>query len=130
MWKSKGFVLFLFVVVVFMGVSVTKEIVRRLETKHEIQKLEQEVARLSSRNQEASSIIAFFNTSTFQEKEARKKLGMQQPGEHVIVFPGKQSQPDIILPDSDKIQYIPLRDYQSNPEKWFYFFWDKINNTT
>lgn len=129
-WRSKGFVLALFVVVLFMGVSVTKEVIRRVETRYEIEKLENEVQRLSSRNQETIDIIAYLNTSVYQDKEARVKLGLQEPGEKVVMYPQNNVQQDIVLPDSDKIRYIPIDDYQSNPEKWFYFFWDKINKTT
>jgi cell division protein FtsB len=125
-WRSKGFVVFLVVVVVFMGVSVTREVLRRLEIRYEIQTLEDDVARLEKRNTDIRDAIALLNTSALQDKEARTKLGVQLPGEKVVLFPEQNASTEITLPDSDTIRYIPIRDYQSNPEKWFFYFWDKL----
>lgn len=129
LWQSRGFVVGLLVVVIFISVSVTQEVVRRLETNYEIDKLEKEVARLGGRNAQLAQAIQLFNTSSFQEKEAREKLNAQKPGEHVVLFPKKPGETEIVLPDSDKIEYIPIRDYRSNPEKWFYYFWDNMTNS-
>ncbi|MFH1426596.1 MAG: septum formation initiator family protein [Candidatus Kerfeldbacteria bacterium] len=126
-WKSKGFVLTLLVLFVLLAVSVTKEAIRKIEMNYEIEKMESEVARLQHRNIEMDDILALLNTDTMQEKEARVKLGLQSEGERVVMLPGRRTEKEIILPDSDKIRYIPINDYQSNPEKWFYFFWDKID---
>jgi len=128
-WRSKGFVLFLLTILAFMSVSVTKEVLRRFETKYEIEKLETEVARLNNRNTEIEDVIAMLNTSSAQDKEARVKLGMQNSGEQVIVLPNRKTQKEMVLPDSDRISYIPVSDFESNPEKWFHFFWDKMDKT-
>ncbi len=126
LWGSRGFVFFLALVVLFLGVSVTKELIRRVEMRNEIAQLELEVARLTDRNIEMSDVVALFSTSTQQDKEARVKLGLQSPGERVVIMPNRQGERDIVLPDSDRIEYIPVNDYETNPEKWFNFFWDKI----
>lgn len=126
LWHSKGFVLVLITVVIFLGVSVTRELLRRFEIHYEIQKLESDVARLQKRNTDLKDIIALLNSSSIQNKEARVKLGLQAPGEQVVIFPDRDASNPITLPDSDTIRYIPIRDYQSNPEKWLAFFWDKL----
>lgn len=125
-WRSKGFVVVLLLLVVFMSVSVTREVLRRLEIRYEITKLEAEVARLEQRNTSLQDVIAVLNSSTSQEKEARVKLGLQDPGEQVVIFPDRDASHEVTLPDSDTIRYIPIRDYQSNPEKWFSYFWNKL----
>lgn len=128
-WRSRGFILFLFFILVFMCVSVTKELIRRLETNYEIEKLEAEVARLQQRNSEIHDLIALLNTSTAQNEQARVKLGMQAPGEQVVIFPDQNTEQEIVLPNSDKIRYIPLTDYETNPEKWLHFFIYKFTKT-
>lgn len=125
-WASRAFVLVLALVVVGLGVSLARELVRKVEMSYEIATMESEVERLTRRNTEIQDVIALLNTSSMQEKEARVKLGMQQHGERVVMLPGAQEETEIILPDSDKIRYIPIRDYQSNPEKWFHYFWNHI----
>ncbi len=129
-WGSRGFVVSLLVMVLFISVSVTKEVLRRVETRYEIQKLEEEVERLGSRNSEISDVIALLNTTTTQDKQARVKLNHQQAGEQVLMFPDRRQDAEIILPNSDRIDYILLNNYESNPSKWFNFFWNKITNTS
>lgn len=126
LWRSRGFVVILLVVVVFLSVSVAQETVRRLQTKYEIEKLEADVARLEKRNTEIKDVIALLSTSTSQEKEARVKLGKQAPGEQVVIIPGTSEKKDIILPDSDIIEYIPTNTYESNPTKWKRYFIDSF----
>jgi cell division protein FtsL len=126
LWRSKGFVFVLIGIVIFLGVSVTREVLRRFEIHYEIQKLEGDVARLEKRNTDLKDVIALLNSSSIQDKEARVKLGLQSQGENVVLFPDRDASNPITLPDSDAIRYIPIRDYQSNPEKWFGFFWDKL----
>ncbi len=130
MWHSKGFVIALIGITVFISVAVTKEVLRRLETMYEIERLEQDVERIGRRNTELRDLLAVMNTSSYQDKEARVKLNVQRPGEQVIIFQNRKSEAAIVLPDSDTVQYIPLDSYESNPEKWFYFFWNKMNNIT
>ncbi len=130
LWHSRGFVAVLLVVVVLISISVTKEGMRRFEMRQDIDQLETEVARLEGRNMEVQDVIALLNTSTAQDKQARVKLNVQSSGEQMVVFPNRQKPTEIVLPDSDKIEYIPVKDFESNPEKWFYFFWDRLSNTS
>lgn len=129
-WKSKAFVACLVVVLVFILISVTKETLRGIETRYEIEKLEKEYARLEQRNTQLNALISTLNTSAFQEKEARVKLGVQSAGEKVVIFPDQRKNNQIVLPNQDTQEYIPINDFQSNPEKWYHYFWDKLNQKT
>jgi cell division protein FtsB len=126
-WGSRGFVVVLIAVNGFLGISVFKEVLRRMETQQEITEMQEEVARLETRNTELQDLIALLNTSSAQEKQARVKLSVQRPGEQVVMLPGQRQEPEIVLPNADRIDYLPVSDYTSNPEKWFHFFWDKID---
>jgi len=125
-WQSKTFVLVLLSIVIFLSISVTRELLRRFEITYEIHKLEGDVTRLQKRNSDLQDVIALLNSSSLQDKEARVKLGLQAPGEHVVLFPDRDASHAVTLPDSDTIRYIPIREYKSNPEKWFSYFWDKL----
>lgn len=127
-WKSRGVVVGLMVVVLFMSVAVVKEVVRKVETQYEIQQLENEVARLENRNTEIQDLIALFNTSSYQEKQARERLNAADPSEKVLILPHRIQEKDIVLPDSDRVEYISLTDHQTNPEKWYSYFNQKLQN--
>lgn len=124
-WRSKGVTVFLLVIVVLLALSVTKELIRRVEVRYEVERLEQDVARLETRNTSMRQLIDVMNTTTSQEKQARVKLGLQENGETAVVLEHRKADEEIELPDSDKIRYIPVNTYESNPEKWWNYFIDK-----
>lgn len=126
-WSNRGFALGLLVLVVLMSVSVTREVVRRITVLNEIKKIEADVARLQKRNIATQDLIRYLGTSTYQEKEARAKLGLQKEGEKVLLFPADAPTPQIILPNADKIDYVVVSDARGNPAKWWGFFWTKLN---
>lgn len=126
-WRSRGVTLFLIVIVVMLSLSVIQELIRRVEVQYEVEKLEQEVARLEGRNSGLQQFIDVMNTSTSQEKEARKKLGVQADGETTVMLDHRKEEKEIELPDSDKIRYIPVSTFESNPEKWWNYFKEKSN---
>lgn len=127
MWRGQSFIVVLMIVLGMVMTSVVREMIRRVETLSEIEKLEGEVARLEHRNLVASQKLAYLSTSTFEEQEARKKLNLQKQGERVLILPSGNEERDIILPDSDKIRYIPVDNAESNPKKWIRFYREKFN---
>lgn len=126
-WQSKGLTIFLLVIVVALSISVAKELVRRVEMRYEVDQLQADVDRLRERNSSMQQLIGVLNTSTSQEKQARVKLGLQENGETTVILEHRKGDGSIELPDSDKIRYIPVSTYESNPEKWWNYFKDKSN---
>ena len=49
--------------------------------------LAHEVDELEQRNLELKSLLAYYRTDSYKEKEARARLGYQRPGERVVVVP-------------------------------------------
>jgi len=45
---------------------------------------------------ELNDLIAYQETTTFKELEARRKLGLKKPGELVIVLPPEPDQPTLV----------------------------------
>ncbi|HLD21702.1 MAG TPA: septum formation initiator family protein, partial [Patescibacteria group bacterium] len=117
-WRSKWFVAVLCIVFILLVVSVIQEGIRRVEMRHEVQQLESEVNRLTKRNSEMQDLILLLNSSTVQDKEARLKLGVQKPGESLIILPDRKNSQEIVLPDSDRIEYTVPTSFRSNPKKW------------
>lgn len=124
LFRSVWFVIIGVVLLGFISVAVVREGLRRVEIDHEIDKLKSEVARLEGRNTSLHEVIALLSTTNEQIKEARTKLGVASPGEQVIIFSDVPHSDTVVLPDSDTKEYIPIRDYQPNPKKWFHFFWN------
>lgn len=131
LWRSRGFVVVLIVIVVVITSSAIKEALRRVETQKEIAVLEQEVQSMQQRNTEIQDTIALLQTSSYHDKEARVKLGVQKEGERVIILPGQQPNSDMHLPQEEQqnVQNDSPNPVESNPQKWIHFFWDKYTNT-
>lgn len=126
LWRSRGFVVGLAIVVLFMGISVTKEAIQRIHVRQEIAVLEEQVSHLGERNEEMEQVIALLNTSAAQDKQARVKLNQQSPGERVVIIPNQRANPEIVLPDGNSVEDIPETDAKSNPQKWVAYFQEKI----
>lgn len=59
----------------------------------QIEQQRQEIALLKAKNEELQYNIAYYRTESFTEREARDHLGLQQPGENVIIFPSASPTP-------------------------------------
>lgn len=112
-WRSKLFFIVGVILLVFISSSVVKEIVRQVSIKHDIRRLEEDIAQLEERNNEISSLLQSLNSSSTLEKEARTKLGVQKTGETLISL----GNPEVSQPTSTEMERANL-DTRSNVEKW------------
>lgn len=116
--------LFLFlgvIVLVLFSVSLSKEVVRRYEVNREINQLKKEVENLEVRNAELADLIQYVNTESFQEKEARTKLGMAKPGEKVVVIPDVPEAQSV-----DENSNVPANlEELSYPQRWWNYFFNQ-----
>ncbi|HAO81745.1 MAG: Septum formation initiator [Parcubacteria group bacterium GW2011_GWD2_43_10] len=84
---SKFFLLTAIVALAAVGYGVLKSAVRRAEIEREIQALRTEITEHQSKSQELSQLIDYLNSEEYKEREARLQLGLQKPGENVVVIP-------------------------------------------
>lgn len=84
---SRAFTIIVLFAIILLAVSLTKSIIRKVEINKQIADLEVEIASLEQENAELDNVMQYFNSSEYQEKEARTKLGMQQEGESVVIIP-------------------------------------------
>jgi len=84
---TRGFTVLLGLGIMIIGVSLVKEIIRKVEIHRQISQLEQQVSDLETHNSQLTDMMAYFNSSSFQEKEAKTKLGLAEPGETMVVLP-------------------------------------------
>ncbi len=126
-FTSKTFFVIGTLVIVGLSVGVSREVVRRFRINHEIGRLEAAVEEVSAANQELAGLSEYFQSSYFQEREARLKLGLAKPGEQTVIVPEvagattesngeRQTEPRVIGVGQTEEE-------QSNPDRWWdYFF--------
>lgn len=116
-------------VIVLVGMSLGREVVRSRSIGEEISSLQAEAEALAARNIEISEIKSAMQTESYIEREARLKLGMKKPGETVVVIQEEAAtrEGDIVDP-ADPLGLIITETTDTsvaNPTRWWYYFFNK-----
>jgi cell division protein FtsB len=74
------------VVFLFVAVSFAREYVHNRDMRAEINRLESEASAMDQKNFDLARLGQKFSTDAMLEREARLNLGLQRPGESVIIL--------------------------------------------
>lgn len=88
--KSKLFIAGGGVLLLLVAAYWGREVWHNYQIGREIRALQGEIDSLQSRSQELSSLITYFRTPEFKERQARELLGLQKPGEFVVALPADE----------------------------------------
>jgi cell division protein FtsB len=106
--------------------AFSREFVRRVEINQQVDEIKAEIERLEGANSELADMIQYFGTKNYQEKEARRKLGLAKPGEKVIAVPSPEVQretPNEVVENEVAVNTVTEEEQTSNPRRWWdYFF--------
>ncbi len=113
------------ILAIFFTIQLISEIRNRQDISDEIRRLEAQIEATTAENQELSEFIDSWHTSSRLEKEARLKLGLQKPGERVVVIDRPQTESTStrasgILARADTLQ----QKEQLNITKWWNYFFN------
>jgi len=125
---SKVSLLALGLITAWLGLSVTKEMLRKHEFRQEIAKLQQEILELEQKNNSLSSFVDSFQDLDVIELEAKKRLNLKKAGEEVaVILRGKDDESNVLeqvlyeeneasLSTPDEDMRLSILD---NPMKWW-----------
>jgi len=101
------------VVILYLFYVVGKTLYQSYLVRKEVDNLEVTITELQQSNKELSEKIIYYGSPSFRERIARERMGLQKPGEEVIV----------ILPEAkSKVAEKDPEDSLPNYEKWWKFF--------
>ena len=103
------------VVVIYLVALLVQTVKRNNDLRGQISSLQASIAELDNERQDLAYKINYYNTDDFREKEARAKLGLQMPGESVIILP-----PVSATATAGTGATTTARS-QSNPTQWWNF---------
>ena len=115
---------------------LAREIQRRYQIRREARTLQGEIDALTQRRDSLQTLLKYLNTPEAQDREARAQLGLQRPGEQVVVFPpGFEARPDATS-DASGVRdqgsapgRLGSEGNASNPTRWWrYFFGLRTEN--
>lgn len=85
--RSKLLLLGAVAAALFVLSAVVRERARQQAVANEIRAIEQEVVTLEAKRQRLTTLLEHAETPEFLEREARLRLGLQRPGEEVLIVP-------------------------------------------
>ncbi len=105
--KTWSTVLFI-VIIIYLAFILSRSLWQNYNVNQEIKELEQEVLILEERNQRLKNLVLYYQTDSYKEKEARRKLLMKMPGEKVLALPEVEyshEEPEETKQEKDQDQY-------------------------
>ncbi|MEK7139603.1 MAG: septum formation initiator family protein [Patescibacteria group bacterium] len=108
-WLTIGLLVF----IIFVGVSVGREYARQASLQRQIDALQADISSVEQKNQDLTGVISYLDTQKFTEEEARTNLGLQKPGEQVIV---------IQRPEDGNSSARTTMVTAANWQKWWWYF--------
>ncbi len=76
--------LIILLAIIYTGFLLYQSIYFNHKLNKKVTALKKEIVQLQEKQEQTRSLIAYYKTSSFQELEARKKLGLKMPGERVV----------------------------------------------
>jgi cell division protein FtsB len=104
------------VVIVSLVISLVQTVMRNYTLGQQINGLKQDIVTLQDQKDALSYNIQYYKTDSYREREARSKLGLQLPGENVVIIP-RSSPAATPAPDTANKPAAP----RSNVQQWFDF---------
>jgi len=103
------------VVILYLLVVLGQTVKRNYDLGQQVDLLNAQITLLQDQKDQLANNIAFYNTDSFRDREARSKLGLQLPGENVVIIPHTSPAP------SAAAQGAKAPDKHSNLQRWFDF---------
>ena len=75
------------IIAVYLIVVLAHTVRHNYQLNQQVAQLNVDIANLNSQKQELNYDIQYYGTDSFKERQARAKLGLQLPGENVLVLP-------------------------------------------
>ena len=99
--------------IIYLFFVVGRTLYQNYQVKKQINNLKNNITEMQATNKDLAQKITYYKSSSYQERIARERLGLQKDGEKVIV----------ILPeDTKKVSEKDPYDLLTGPQKWWKFF--------
>lgn len=88
-------------IIIYAAFALSRTLWQNYKMNRDITSLKKEIESLEKRRQELTNLIAYYKTESYKEKEARRRMGYQKPGEHVLIVvpannPQKEEEAEVI----------------------------------
>ncbi len=102
---------------VFAVVSNVQRIISNYRLHERIKTAEAEVVEMELKNQKLSLLMNYYQSASYQEVEARRRLGMKKPDEAAYIIKGI-STPSSVLDAENTLTGETTKKTESNARQW------------
>lgn len=74
------------VIIIYAGALVVRSVYQNFRMNHEIEQHQIKITQLEQRKRENQLALIYYSSSAFREIEARRRLNLRGPDEHVVVL--------------------------------------------
>ena len=121
-FNSKAFIFLGLVLIFLLSLAFYKEYSRQEKVNAEISQLEEEIKSYDESSYDLARLINYLKTDDYVEMEARRTLGFRKQGERVIIIKNEEPVAEV-LGEQERANL-------TNAEKWFNYFFGKLNSNT
>jgi len=104
------------VVIIYLVVILGQTIIKNYALNKQIDDLKAQTTQLQDQKDALAYNIQYYKTDSYQQREARAKLGLQLPGETVVALPT----PDVVTAPVPETEAKPAKK-KTNMQQWFDF---------
>jgi len=108
----------LLIILILICWAITQNLSRQKMVSEESKRLEKEILELEKQNLELSSLIEYFASQEYIEKEAREKLNLGKPGEKIVIMPQEQKNNEMLVNNEEEKE----QDFKNAFLKWWKYF--------
>jgi cell division protein FtsB len=117
--KNQFLMILSFLLIVgYIGFILGRSLWQNYQVDQEIQNLREQVVSLEDQNQRLKNLVLYYQTDSYLEKEARRKLMMRLPDEKVLALPDIKPESTAGSVDSETGQKEGSTPKESNYQLW------------
>jgi len=123
-FTSKPILIVEFAIILLFAFRVGQEVLKRRAIEGEIHSLETEIGKLETQKSELGALLSYIETDSFVRNEARDKLNLAEPGEHVVVIPDVDTESPVPGEEHGALQAPSDQPQTTNLKRWWQYFFD------
>ena len=109
----------------YFGFIIFRQIHNNYETNLQINQLEKDIQDLEAENQNLANLLIYYQSHTYRKMEARRRLGLKEPGEKVVILPENKDVSVIEENQSINNQTKEKNNSSINYLKWYQMIFGK-----
>lgn len=121
-WRQPSWIIVLVAggLVIFFLTGIARETMRWYSVRQQVTRLQRDVRAEQQHQKQLEDLLAYLHSPTFQEREARLKLGLKKEGERVIIVTPDAS--SSVVSDPSQSGSSADQPPDSIPQRWWRYF--------